>query len=94
MDKESKLLKVRKEKITELSDSGIHLYPNTFKPTVTISELQKKTETDEDALGETGLTFKAAGRMMAINKMGKSSFSVLKMVLVRYRSTCSEKSGG
>jgi lysyl-tRNA synthetase class 2 len=74
MDKESKLLKVRKEKITELSDSGIHLYPNTFKPTVTISELQKKTETDEDALGETGLTFKAAGRMMAINKMGKSSF--------------------
>lgn len=74
MDKESKLIQLRKEKINDLSDSGINLYPNDFKPSCSISALKKIIEDRPDSLGEKGDEFYMAGRMMAVNKMGKSSF--------------------
>jgi len=75
MDKAtSKLLKMRKEKIEELKEGGIPLYPNDFKPTCTVPEVKAVIETDADSLGEEGQKFNLAGRMMAVNKMGKSSF--------------------
>jgi len=74
MDKESKLLQVRKEKMAEISESGVNLYPNDFKPSFSIKTLKKIIETTSSDLGEDGKTFSIAGRMMAINKMGKSSF--------------------
>ncbi|CCK80166.1 lysine--tRNA ligase [Desulfobacula toluolica] len=74
MDKQSKLIQLRKEKINELKDNGINLYPNDFKPSCSIKELKKFTEENPDSLGEEGDQFQMAGRMMAINKMGKSSF--------------------
>ena len=75
MDKAtSKLLKLRKEKIEELKEGGIPLYPNDFKPTCTVPEVRAIIDSDEDCLGEAGKKFSLAGRMMAVNKMGKSSF--------------------
>jgi lysyl-tRNA synthetase class 2 len=74
MDKESKLLQIRKDKIDELKDQGINLYPNDFKPTCTIERLKDRIETQPESMGEKGDQFYLAGRMMAINKMGKSSF--------------------
>ena len=74
MDKEGRLLKLRKEKINELKDNGVNLYPNDFKPSCSIDELRKIIEEKPDTLGENGRKFSIAGRMMAINKMGKSSF--------------------
>lgn len=74
MDKESKLIQLRKEKITELKDNGVNLYPNDFKPSCSIKVLKKNIEDHPDAFGENGDEFYMAGRMMAINKMGKSSF--------------------
>ncbi len=74
MDKESKLLQIRKDKIDELKTQGIHLYPNDFKPTCTINSLQERIETRPELMGEGGEQFYLAGRMMAVNKMGKSSF--------------------
>ena len=74
MDKVSKLIQVRKEKINGLKDSGINLYPNDFKPSCSIKVLKKIIEEKPESLGEKGDEFKMAGRMMAINKMGKSSF--------------------
>ncbi len=74
MDKESKLLQVRKEKINELKDQGVNLYPNDFKPTCTITALKEIIENQSKPLGEEGELFQIAGRMMAVNKMGKSSF--------------------
>jgi lysyl-tRNA synthetase, class II len=74
MDNESKLIQVRKEKINELKESGVNLYPNDFKPSCSINELKKIIQERPDALGEKGEQFYMAGRMMAINKMGKSSF--------------------
>ncbi len=74
MDKTSKLLNVRKEKINEIKQGGTPLYPNNFKPTCTVPEIKSIILEEEDTLGEEGRQFYLAGRMMAINKMGKSSF--------------------
>ena len=74
MDKQSKLIQLRKEKINELKDSGVNLYPNDFKPSCSVNALKKIIKKSPDTLGENGDQFYMAGRMMAINKMGKSSF--------------------
>ncbi len=74
MDKDNQLIQVRKEKIKELKKNGINLYPNDFKPSCSIKILKEIIEKKSDTLGEKGDQFKMAGRMMAINKMGKSSF--------------------
>jgi len=74
MDKESNLIQLRKERINELKESGINLYPNDFKPSCSIRALKETTEKKPETLGENGDQFYMAGRMMAINKMGKSSF--------------------
>jgi lysyl-tRNA synthetase class 2 len=74
MDKDSKLLKLRKEKINELRESNIRLYPNDFKPSCSVNKVKKIILEAPDTLGEKGREFSLAGRMMAINKMGKSSF--------------------
>lgn len=91
MEESSTLLKARKDKMNELKESGVNLYPNDFRVSNTIGELhqiiQTKTESlsEEDdrtagnndepvILGENGTTFAVAGRMMAVNNFGKSSF--------------------
>lgn len=74
MDKESKLIQLRKEKIHELIENGVNLYPNDFKPSCNIHELKDILEKNPEKIGEEGEHFHISGRMMAINKMGKSSF--------------------
>jgi lysyl-tRNA synthetase, class II len=74
MDKESKLLKLRKEKINELKDQGVNLYPNDFNVSSSVKNIKNIIDDNPDCLGEGGEQFSVAGRMMAINKMGKSSF--------------------
>nr|WP_321398984.1 lysine--tRNA ligase [uncultured Desulfobacter sp.] len=73
-NKTSTLLDLRKEKINELKTDGINLYPNDFKPDHRVYEVKDIIEKNADTLGENGRKFRLAGRMMAINKMGKSSF--------------------
>ena len=74
MEESSALLKARKEKMEELRQNGVNLYPNDFRISHTISDLRGMTESDPDTLGEHGPQFAVAGRMMAVNKFGKSSF--------------------
>lgn len=74
MENDSNLLQARKEKIEMMKESGVSLYPNDFKPTCSIIQLKEIIQNDPQSLGENGQTFHMAGRMMAINKMGKSSF--------------------
>jgi lysyl-tRNA synthetase class 2 len=74
MDKDSKLIQLRREKINELKDFGIPLYPNDFKPSCSVGSLRKIIEDNPDSLGEKKEEFYMAGRLMAVNKMGKSSF--------------------
>lgn len=74
MDKETNLIKIRKEKNSELKKAGINLYPNDFKPTCSIKQLKKIIEDASDTTVENSNEFFISGRMMAINIMGKSSF--------------------
>lgn len=74
MDNESQLIQLRKEKMKELKEKGVILYPNDFTPSCSIAALRKIIDETPDVLGEKGEEFSMAGRMMAINKMGKSSF--------------------
>ncbi len=74
MEESSSLLKIRKEKINQIKDDGVNLYPNDFKVSHTIEELKEITEKQPETLGEDGTAFAVAGRMMAVNKFGKSSF--------------------
>ncbi len=74
MEESNKLLKIRKQKIQELKENGVSLYPNDFRVTSTIEELNGIIENNPELLGEDGEKFSVAGRMMAVNKFGKSSF--------------------
>ncbi len=74
MEESNKLLKIRKQKIQELKDSGVSLYPNDFRVTATMNELNQIIENNPEVMGEDGKNFSVAGRMMAVNKFGKSSF--------------------
>ncbi len=73
MDKISRLIQIRKEKTAQLQENNINFYPNDFKPSCSIKELRKIIKSKLDSLGEKGEQFPMAGRMMAVNKMGKSS---------------------
>ncbi len=74
MEESNKLLKIRKQKIQELKDSGVSLYPNDFRVTATMKELNQIIDDNPEVTGENGKNFSVAGRMMAVNKFGKSSF--------------------
>ncbi len=74
MDETSALLKAKKEKIKEMIENGVNLYPNDFRISHTIEDLKDLIDKQPETLGEEGPVFAVAGRMMAINKFGKSSF--------------------
>jgi lysyl-tRNA synthetase class 2 len=74
MEKSSDVLRKRKDKIVDLQNSGINLFPNRFAVTHTVRDIRQAVETAADSLTEDEPVFVAAGRMMAINKFGKSAF--------------------
>ncbi len=74
MKKKGDILDKQKEKLAGLQETGVILFPNDFKVLHTIEDVRSNIDQSPDKLGEDGDTFVAAGRMMAINKFGKSSF--------------------
>ncbi len=73
-EKTGDIISKRKEKTAEIKLSGVNLYPNNFAVSHTIDEIKKKIENEPDGFSESGPEFSVAGRMMAVNKFGKSSF--------------------
>ncbi len=68
------LVSKRREKSSELKDRRIALYPNHFKVTHTIADIRRLIENDPDGLADSQTGFRCAGRMMAVNRFGKSTF--------------------
>ena len=64
----------RKMKNAELREAGVNLFPNDFKVSHTVNDITKLLEHSSNASDLETSVFVMAGRMMAINKMGKSSF--------------------
>jgi lysyl-tRNA synthetase, class II len=74
MEKASDILQKRKEKIQALKEQGINLFPNDLSVNHAIGDIQKVVEEAPDTLTENGPEFIVAGRMMAVNRFGKSTF--------------------
>ncbi|RJP77567.1 MAG: lysine--tRNA ligase [Desulfobacteraceae bacterium] len=74
MEKPNDVMEQRRQKNASLRKEGINLFPNHFKVSHTVSEIQTAVETAPETLGEEGAVFQTAGRMMAVNRFGKSSF--------------------
>ena len=69
------LLKIRLEKISDLKDAGIDLYPNDVKPENTTAEIITRfgSCTGEEMSKLTN-SFSVAGRLMAVRNFGKAAF--------------------
>ncbi|WP_319525972.1 lysine--tRNA ligase [uncultured Desulfosarcina sp.] len=74
MDNAKDLLSKRKEKADGLKADGINLFPNGFVIDHTIVEIAEHIKTLPEDRQEDATSFTAAGRMMAINRFGKSAF--------------------
>ncbi len=76
MDKEktSNVIEERRKKLLALKESNINLFPNDFNVSHTVSDIKKIVESGSVPVTENEPIFAAAGRMIAINKFGKSTF--------------------
>jgi lysyl-tRNA synthetase class 2 len=83
MKKETDFIKQRRQKIDALKESGYHLFPNDFEPEHTVKNIQEAIPESDDA---PSTIFKTAGRIIAINRFGKSSF-------IRFRDTTGQLQG-
>ena len=74
MHQATDLLSKRKEKADGLKASGINLYPNGFAINHTIRNIGDHLKRLADDQQTDTVEFSVAGRMMAINRFGKSAF--------------------
>jgi len=73
MNPKNDVIEKRKEKIKMLKESGIALFPNDYKVTHTIKDIKKLVEKESDEIAG-DVSYSVAGRMMAVNRFGKSAF--------------------
>jgi lysyl-tRNA synthetase, class II len=74
MEKQNTLQESRKKKIEELRSRDINPYPNGFVVSQTVDELKQMIAANPDSLSEDEPVFSMAGRIMAVNRFGKSTF--------------------
>jgi lysyl-tRNA synthetase, class II len=70
----SNMLEKRREKIKELKDKNINLFPNGYTVSHSVEDIRKIIEESPESPDFSDKVFTLAGRMMAINIFGKSSF--------------------
>ena len=74
MKKESDIIEQRRKKLEELKKKQINLFPNDFSVSHNIINILDIVEKSPEAVTEKEPVFSVAGRIMAINRFGKSSF--------------------
>jgi lysyl-tRNA synthetase class 2 len=74
MEKTSELIQQRRDKLNGLKQSHIQLFPNDFKVSHTVHDIQTYIENQSKALKDESPIFAVAGRVMAINRFGKAAF--------------------
>ena len=67
-------VETRREKLAAIRNSGADPYPNDFSVTHSVADLKALIEEDPGALSENGPDFSVAGRLIAVNRFGKTSF--------------------
>jgi len=74
MDKKSSIIENRKKKLEDLKNNNINLFPNDFEVLYTVRDIMKAIENSPDSLTQDDPVFIVAGRMMAVNRFGKTAF--------------------
>jgi lysyl-tRNA synthetase class 2 len=74
MEKTSELIQKRKNKFDQLKRNHPQLFPNDFKVSHTINEIHGIIDKAPKSVKEDEPVFNLAGRMMAINRFGKTAF--------------------
>jgi len=74
LEKTSEMLEKRRNKLSELRDNNINLFPNDFEVLHTVKEIRSTVEEFPESKADDETVFSVAGRMMALNIFGKSSF--------------------
>jgi lysyl-tRNA synthetase class 2 len=74
MEKTSELIQKRYDKLNGLRESQIQLFPNDFKVSHSIRDIQGLIDNEPKALKDESRIFAVAGRVMAINRFGKAAF--------------------
>ncbi|RTZ96251.1 MAG: lysine--tRNA ligase [Deltaproteobacteria bacterium] len=67
-------INIRKGKLAKLRAMQVNPYPNQIKITHTVESVNAVIETDGEKLADNDKRFALAGRIMAINRFGKSAF--------------------
>ncbi len=73
MSQKNDVIETRREKNQLLTESGVALFPNDFKVTHTIGDIKQLLENESGEI-EADASFSVAGRIMAVNRFGKSAF--------------------
>ncbi len=75
MDKQSNILKARREKAQSLAEAGVKLFSNDFKMPSPIKEILPKGEAlAPESHEQNGGSYRVAGRIMSMRKFGKAAF--------------------
>lgn len=74
IEKTNELIETKKKKISELKNKDINLFPNDFRVMHTVRDIRNAIENFPESKEDDETVFSAAGRMMAVNLFGKSSF--------------------
>jgi lysyl-tRNA synthetase class 2 len=74
MEKTSDLIEQRKKKLSDLKQNNVNLFPNDVAVSHNIKQVTDIVENSSEPVTEEGPIFALAGRMMAINRFGKSAF--------------------
>ena len=74
MNKAKTVIEQRKEKLLEIQKNGVSLFPNDFNVLHDIIDIRKHIEANSGSINDSEPVFVTAGRMMAINRFGKSTF--------------------
>jgi len=74
MEKQGSIIVDRRKKLQDLKEKKVDLFPNNFKVLHTVKDIQNAIKDLENRITENEPIFVVAGRMMAINKFGKTTF--------------------
>jgi lysyl-tRNA synthetase, class II len=74
MEKTSDIIARRRQKLDEMKASGYNLFPNDFNAEQTVSDVADILADTQNRPDENGTQLCMAGRIMAINRFGKSAF--------------------
>ncbi len=73
-EKPTDIIARRRQKLAEMKRAGVNLYPNGFEVPHTVAQVQQATADLPPDSDEDDRRWTVAGRMMAINRFGKSAF--------------------